>query len=140
MSQCIDAKSVMLKVNWTGRYYQFRTCENCVVIRKMAHRLVYEECFGPLPSGHVVMHKCDNGACVNPEHLEAGTQRDNMIDMRRKKRDAASRGFHNKAKLTVGQVVEIRSSTLQPSVLAKLYGLTTSGICHVKYRRTWKNV
>src|SRR5690606_24447229 len=29
----------------------------------------------------LVLHTCDNGWCVNPEHLYLGTQRQNVIDM-----------------------------------------------------------
>jgi hypothetical protein len=35
-----------------------------------AHRLIYEECIGPLGQSHV-HHRCGSKACVNPEHLEA---------------------------------------------------------------------
>lgn len=46
-----------------------------------AHRAAYESEYGPIPPGMVVRHKCDNPPCVNPEHLEVGTQADNAKDM-----------------------------------------------------------
>jgi hypothetical protein len=56
-------------------------------------RLVYQECFGEIPEGRIVRHKCDNMYCINPEHLELGTIRDNMMDLV-EKRKIKSRARH----------------------------------------------
>lgn len=44
----------------------------------LAHRFSYEMHRGPIPEGLVLDHLCRNPACVNPDHLEAVTQRTNM--------------------------------------------------------------
>jgi hypothetical protein len=36
----------------------------------------------------VIMHLCDNPKCFNPDHLETGTQKQNMYDMMKKGRNA----------------------------------------------------
>ena len=45
-----------------------------------AHCLMYQLFVAPIPDGMFVLHKCDNRKCINPEHLELGTQAKNMRD------------------------------------------------------------
>ncbi len=49
--------------------------------RVYAHRFFYEKLKGPIPEKFLVRHLCHNKRCVNPAHLEVGTQKDNMKDM-----------------------------------------------------------
>lgn len=52
----------------------------------LGHRRVWEHHFGPIPPGRCVRHRCDNPPCLNIEHLELGTARDNSGDMVRRGR------------------------------------------------------
>lgn len=44
-----------------------------------AHRWSYEHTYGPIPEDYVIDHLCRNTLCVNPEHLEAITNRENIL-------------------------------------------------------------
>lgn len=57
----------------------------------IAARLGWELAHGsPPPVGMYVLHRCDNGICMNPGHWFLGTKADNTADMMRKGRNRAA--------------------------------------------------
>jgi hypothetical protein len=65
---------------WTGPlhslgYARFRMDRET---RVYAHRYAYELENGPIPDGLTIDHICRVRHCVNPDHLEAVTQRENL--------------------------------------------------------------
>lgn len=106
-----------------------------------AHRVSYELKCGPIPRGMAVCHHCDVPLCVRPEHLFLGTIQENNHDRHRKGRSrGASPQNHNRTKLTISQVREIRSSTLSGPALAKRYGTTKENIWQIRRGNTWRSV
>lgn len=104
-----------------------------------AHRLSYEIHSGPIPSGMVICHKCDNPGCVNPEHLFAGTVKDNAQDALKKGRHYVGEK-NGRSKLTEQQVKHILASPLNGPQLAEIYGVTRQTINNAKRKSTWKNL
>ena len=43
----------------------------------LVYRLTYSVLVGPIPAGLTIDHLCRNGACCNPDHLEAVTASEN---------------------------------------------------------------
>lgn len=58
------------------------------------HRLAFHLAKGSIPTGLDICHQCDYKRCCNPDHLFAGTHRDNMLDMRAKKKMYQDRVTH----------------------------------------------
>lgn len=79
-----------------------------------AHRVFWEEAYGAIPKGLLVMHLCDNRECVNLEHLRLGTHKENMQDMVQKGRSYDRKGEKSPVhKLTTIQVKEIKELSKQ---------------------------
>lgn len=45
-----------------------------------AHRISYAIKHGEIPENLMILHKCHNAKCVNPDHLYAGTAKENSQD------------------------------------------------------------
>lgn len=75
-----------------------------------AHRMAWELTNGLIPAGLLVLHKCDNPPCCNPNHLFLGTYLDNTKDMQTKERGhSGPNEFRPRVrKLTVADVHSIR--------------------------------
>lgn len=112
-----------------------------------AHRISYLLENGTLPSDKVICHKCHNKLCVNPAHLYAGTQQDNI-------NDELARGTHvsqsgrraygeaaGNSKLKNHQPAEIRrmhADGQRIAIIAKEYGVSLATIYAVVQNKIWK--
>lgn len=123
-----------------GWHGQWRASDGRI---ELAHRAAWRLMRGEIPLGLCVLHKCDNPGCVNPAHLFLGTQSDNASDMwsKGRARPVTNKGEkHGNAKLTADLVRDIRSSKESGVELARRLGLTTTTICDIRKRRTWKHI
>ena len=111
--------------------------------RWIMSRYIYTIQYGPISNGLVVRHTCDNPCCINPMHLEIGTQLENISD-------ATSRGRINRgssvptAKLTEEIAKSIREEYKYRNVtqeqLADKYKISRSMISFIVNGVCWRHV
>lgn len=106
--------------------------------RHSVHRAVYLAFYGEIPSGLIVRHSCDNGTCINPDHLLLGTKKDNTQDMLERNRESRWKGGREnhrsdkRRKLSVEQVQEIKDSSLSSYKLAEIYPVSDVQIRRIR--------
>jgi hypothetical protein len=100
-----------------------------------AHRVAWSVDNGSIPDGLCVLHKCDNPACVNVDHLFLGTDKDNAADRAAKGRNAIPRN-----KLPIAQVTEIFLDSRPLAEVGKTHGISRRAVSQIKNGHTWKNV
>jgi hypothetical protein len=114
----------------------------------LAHRYSFVLANGPIPDGLLVLHRCDNPCCVNPEHLYAGTNQDNMNDREERGRGSHLRGSsHGMSKLSEADVLAIRASYVKRGLpgkhapqLAAEYGVSVPTIYDIVHGRHWRHL
>lgn len=92
---------------------------------------------GKLTRRHVVGHTCDNPRCVNPNHLEAMTHRQNMRDKARKGR--VRQGARLNAD-TVSLIKFASSEGATPRMISGQLGINYSTVRNVTEGRRWAHV
>jgi hypothetical protein len=127
--------------------------------RPDGERRIYRQMYimykGPIPTGLVVRHDCDNRGCINPAHLRLGTHADNVRDaiergrrIKYKVKPNCNRGFNDSKvnkpgkpiKLTPQQVLEIRESSKGGTEIARLYNINRKTVWWIRNYVIWKHI
>lgn len=114
----------------------------------LVHRLSWELTNGRIPPGTgyhgtEVMHKCDNKACVRPDHLELGSHQENMKDMDKNGRRV---GLHRpgasnpNSTLTARQAIEIRCNNgmMSGPRMGNVYGIGSGAVYGIWTEKNWR--
>lgn len=144
-----DKKSFMSKVRktkscwlWTGTIIRGYGSFWMGHSNHIAHRVSWWLHKGVIPPETDVLHTCNNKACVNPDRLYLGTQKENTLDFLRLGKGNFG-AHHNSAKLTPQTVNEIRrrfAAGESQGALAKVFRVHQSAISLLVNGKTWKSV
>lgn len=137
-------------------------CHNCISHMKhdgyirvqrngkmfLLHRIVYSESYlngGEIPNGLIVRHKCDNRACINPQHLEIGTPKDNSDDKIKRGRfrngcEKHKGESHSNSLLKESDIIEIFFSKNSRHSLSQKYNVHKEHIGKIQRGKSWKHV
>lgn len=112
---------------------------------RSVHRLAYQEWVGPL-NGLNANHRCLTKCCLNPEHLYAGTQKQNIADTKAQGRDRTSRNQgskHPEAKLSDSDVILLRQLSahgVYQKDIARRFSISQTLVSAIARRKQWKHI
>ncbi|AIM51247.1 endonuclease [Lelliottia phage phD2B] len=134
-SNCIDHGKLGFGLGYaSGKFY-----DSTGKIRNTTmHRIAYCNANGINPEDLgrkvVLRHKCDNPRCINPEHLEVGTHKENSDDMKGRGRSKTNEQHWN-CQLTQEAIDAIRKAYATGKAfqrqLAERYGVAQSHISRI---------
>ena len=106
--------------------------------RMIAYRAVYELVHGiKLTSDQLIRHTCDCGdmpiGCGNPNHLQVGTNTENMDDMKRRQR-------HGLTHHVVRRIRKLYGEGRSQDEIADLYGISQSLVSRVVTKELYGHV
>lgn len=131
--------------------------------RGLAHRVSYEDRFGPIPAGMHCLHRCDNPRCVNPDHLFLGTNTDNIADRVAKKRSnktrpdiagdqnwtrknpdkvlrGASIGTSKYSEAIIRTILEARCNGVGPAEIVRTHKLPKGAVDNILAGNSWAHI
>ena len=106
-----------------------------------AHAYSYIAFIGEIPTGMQINHKCNNRSCVNPKHIYAGTQKQNVKDMDDSGRRNQVNGEQNgNSKINETIAKQIFDHKGHAKIAAKKFGVSISLVYAIKKKLIWKQI
>lgn len=96
----------------------------------LAHRMIFERTNGPIPEGMQCDHLCRHRSCVNPDHIEVVSQRENLLR-------GVGWAAKNAAKTTCSRGHPLTGENLKAWELAR--GSRICRTCYVDWRRAHRH-
>lgn len=126
--------------NWRGPKYHFG--HGVFAFRRKparAHRISWIIANGEIPEGQLVLHKCDNPACVNPNHLYLGSSKDNNRDMVNRGRQYTRKGIAYKFTFEIAKKIRARykAEKISCEKLAREYNVSYTTMNLLLRGKTW---
>lgn len=104
----------------------------------MLSKYNYIKKYGELPEGMEMRHKCDNKLCINPDHMEPGTHKQNMEDMANMgKAKRGTKSPFNKLTIEQAKIAKFGNG-VSIEKLAIQFGVVPSTIHGIRKGKSWK--
>lgn len=102
-------------------------------VSTLAHRISFVVHGGEFTQEKkLILHSCHNPWCINPDHLRAGTQKENEAD-----KFAAERQYSKLTASKVRHIRELMSLGVSNSDISRQFGICISHVCNIRRGKSW---